>query len=249
MTGTLTVQVGQKPVEIPVSANVIEQDPDATRVLIVETPFCRFSTSNASIFEPWLKLVKDAKLDVSYLEMDPALPVLRDLDLSGFDVVLLGGTGIFSARDEDFEKLKPFVASGGRIIVTANYFFRGTVEAANRFVVPLGLKMTDTEPRGDNSLVELEESDIPRHKLTTGVRKLKFFRPSPVTVEDPKAGTILVETPLDPQQGLVAVARSGKGDVVVLGTSLWWNWIASEPESGADNARLLQNLLTKPVPE
>jgi hypothetical protein len=243
----LTVQVGEKNVEIPVTASVIEKAPDETRVLVVETPFSRFSTNAASHFDSWLKLVKSAKLDVSSLEVDPGLPVLRDQDLSNFDVILLGGTGIFCARDEDLDKLKTFIESGRRVIVTANYFFRGTVECANKLVVPLGLKMADTEPRGGNSLVELEESDIPRHKLTAGVRKLKFFRPSPVTVEDPTAGTILVETPFDPQQGLVAVARHGKGDVVVVGTSLWWNWIASEQEAGADNARLLQNLLARPA--
>jgi len=241
----LTVRVGAKEIVIPVSAEIIEKNPDATRVLVVETPISRFSTNDASHFDAWLKLVKSAKLDVSTLEVDHGLPVLRDLDLSNFDVILLGGTGIFSAKEEDLDKLKTFVESGGRVIVTANYFFRGTVEAANKFVVPLGLKMADTEPRNGNSLVELEESDIPRHKLTEGVRKAKFFRPSPVTVEDAASGAILVQTPFDPEQGLVAVACVGKGDVVVVGTSLWWRWIGSEEESGADNVRLLQNLLSK----
>ena len=129
--------------------------------------------------------------------------------------------------------------------MTADYFMRGTVEAANKFIVPLGLKMADTEPKNGNSQVELEDSDIPRHKLTEGVRKVKFFRPSPVAVEDSASGTILVQTPFDPELGLLALARFGKGDVVVLGTSLWWLWISSEGESGADNSRLLQNLLSK----
>jgi hypothetical protein len=242
----LSVRVGQKDVVIPVSAKIIEKDPHTTRVLVVETPISRFSTNDASHFDAWLKLVSAARLDVSTLEVDHGLPVLRDLDLLNFDVILLGGTGIFSAKEEDLHKLKTFVESGGRVIVTANYFFRGTVEAANKFIVPLGLKMADTEPKNGNSLVELEESDIPRHKLTEGVRKAKFFRPSPVTVEDSTSGTILLETPFDPEKGLVAVARFGKGEVVVVGTSLWWRWISSEEESGADNVRLLQNLLTSP---
>ena len=42
------------------------------------------------------------------------------------------------------------------------------------------------------------------------------------------------------------VIRDGKGEVIALGTSLWWNWIASDVERGADNALLLQNLLMKP---
>jgi len=241
----LTVQIGETNVAIPVTAEVIEKNPRATRVLVVETPFNRFSTNDASHFDAWLKLVTSAKLDVSSLEVDTGLPVLRELDLSNFDVILLGQAGIFSARDEDLDKLKTFIELGGRVVVTADYFLRGTVEAANKFIVPLGLKMADTEPKGENKLVELEQSDIPRHKLTEGVRKVNFFRPSPVTVEDSTSGTILVETPFDPEKGLVAVARCGKGDVVVLGTSLWWAWITSPPESRADNVRLLQNLLSK----
>jgi hypothetical protein len=56
-----------------------------------------------------------------------------------------------------------------------------------------------------------------------------------------------VESPFDTQQRLVAIARFGKGELVVPGTSLWWNWIASEQESGADNGRLQQNLLSMPA--
>jgi hypothetical protein len=55
-----------------------------------------------------------------------------------------------------------------------------------------------------------------------------------------------VEAPAYPDSGFLAVTRTDKGEVVVLGISLWWNWIASEPESGADNAKLLKNLLSKP---
>jgi hypothetical protein len=77
------------------------------------------------------------------------------------------------------------------------------------------------------------------------VRKLKFLRPSPVAVENFKSGKVLVETHADPQVGYVALANHGKGEIIVLGISLWWNWIASPQESGADNVRLLKNLLTK----
>jgi hypothetical protein len=120
------------------------------------------------------------------------------------------------------------------------------VDKANELVTPYDLKMANFEPPNIYGLIEVEGTDIPRHGLTEGVHKLKFFRPSPVSVENLKKGKILVETPVDPQMGFVAIAYFGKGEVVVLGTSLWWKWIASPQESGADNARLLKNLLTKP---
>jgi hypothetical protein len=78
------------------------------------------------------------------------------------------------------------------------------------------------------------------------IARQAFHRPSPVGVEDQKKGKILVTVPSDPDAGFVAVAQADRGQIVVLGTSMWWNWIASERESGADNAKLLQNLLSKP---
>lgn len=245
-TGKIKVQIGEIEVEVPVAASILEQQAGLSRVLIVETPFNRYSTSDASIFDAWLKLVKSAKLDVHYLEVDRALPVLRNLDLSNFDVVLLGGSGIYSAREGDFEKLKAFVNSGGRVIITANHFMMGSVAKANEFIVPFGLRMTDTEPEGLYPIFEIEDADIVQHKLTAGVGKLRFHRPSPVGVEDEKKGKILIAATPFPDAGFVAVAQADRGQVVVLGVSLWWNWIASEQESGADNARLLQNLLSKP---
>jgi len=69
-SGKIKVQVGEIEAEIPIAASVLEQEAKLSRVLIVETPFNRFSTSDASIFDAWLELVKTAKLDVSYLEVD-----------------------------------------------------------------------------------------------------------------------------------------------------------------------------------
>jgi len=122
----------------------------------------------------------------------------------------------------------------------------GSVARANEFVVPFGLKMTDTEPGGNYPVFEIEDGHIAKHKLTAGVGKLRFQRPSPVGVEDEKKGKILVAATPYPDAGFVALAAADRGQVVVMGVSLWWSWIASKDESDADNARLLQNLLTKP---
>lgn len=243
-SGIIKVQIGDVEVEVPVAANVLEQAAGFTKVLIVETPFNRFSTSDAAIFDPWLEVVKSAKLDVHYLEVDRSRPVLRDLDLSKFDVILLADTGLFFARDGDFAKLREFAAAGGRVIVAANHFMRGSVEKTNEFVVPLGLKMTDVEPDGA-AVWQVEGEQIATHKLTDGVKTLKFHRPSPVAVEDEKRGKILVAAPPYPDAGFVAVTDVDRGQVVVLGVSLWWNWIASENEAGADNAKLLGKLLRR----
>jgi hypothetical protein len=243
-SGKIKVQIGEIEIEVPVAASILEPQAGLSRVLIVESPFNRFSTSDSSIFDNWLNLVKSAKLDVHYLEADGARPVLRNLNLSIFDVVLLADTGLHFAREADFAKLKDFVAGGGRVVIAANHFMSGSVAKANEFVVPFGLKMTDTEPQGASNVFEVEGEEILRHRLTAGVDILRFHRPSPVAVQDKKKGKILVAAPAYPDAGIVAVADAAKGQVVVLGISLWWNWIASKDEAGADNARLLRNLLT-----
>ncbi|MBI3861128.1 MAG: hypothetical protein HY290_04450 [Planctomycetia bacterium] len=245
-SGKIKVQIGEIEVEVPVAASILEQEAGLSGVLVVETPFQRFSTSDSSIFDPWLEVVKSAKLDVSYLEVDGARPVLRDLDLEKFDVVLLAGTGLHYAGEGDREKLNKFVAGGGRVVIAANHFMSGSVAKANEFIVPFGLKMTDVEPRGGYPVFEVEGDEILKHKLTAGVGTLRFQRPSPVAVEDEKKGKILVAAPPFQDAGFVAVAEAERGQVVVMGVSLWWNWIASKDEAGADNARLLRNLLTMP---
>jgi hypothetical protein len=242
--GKLKVSIGDQDVEVPVDVKILDQEPDLRRVLVVETPFHRFSTGDATLFEPWLELVKSARLDVHYLEVDHGRPVLRDLDLSKFDVVLLAGDGLMSARENDFERLRTFVSDGGRVILAANHFFVGTVEKANEFLASFGLRMSDVETPGIN-LYQVDGEEIAEDPLTAGVESLRFFRPSPVAVEDQDKGKVLVGAPPYPDEGFVAVANAESGQVVALGMSLWWNWIASPQEAESDNAKLLKNLLSK----
>jgi hypothetical protein len=238
---TIEVKVGPTQVAVPVAGEVLEAKPGLRRILIAETPFQRFSTADSSHFEPWLKLVESAGLNANYLEVDRESPVLRDVDLSRFDVVLLAGTGVIYAQESDYQKLKTFVYRGGRLIVTANCFFRNTVEKANEFVTHYGLRMNDD----DSNLVDVDAAGIVSHPLTKDVRALRFHRASPVVVEAPDRARILVQVPSMPAAGYVAVARAGKGEVVVLGESLWWSWMSSQLTDGADNEVLLKNLLVE----
>jgi hypothetical protein len=117
------------------------------------------------------------------------------------------------------------------------------VKAANGLLDPYGLRMTDVEPGG------LAGIQVPRPEadpLTQGVGPLRFFRPSPARVIDAKKGKLLVAAPPYPGEGFAAVARVGEGEVVALGQSMWWHWISTDQSQGADNAKLLQQLLTRP---
>ncbi len=242
--GFLEVRLGEEHFVVPVTADVRAPEPDQARVLVLESPFSRFSTDDATLFNPWLELVKSTNIDVHYFHVDRSDSVLRETKLSEFDVVLLSGEALIFARPLDFTRLTRFMEDGGRVIVAANHFMMGSVGKANELLEPNGLRMEDVEPR--ESQVDIDESGIADDPLTAKVKSVKVFRPSPIAVTDEDAARILVACPPFPEKGFVAVAKVGNGELVVLGASLWWNWIASEQEKGADNAALLKNLLTEP---
>ena len=91
---------------------------------------------------------------------------------------------------------------------------------------------------------EVKGDGLRADPLTDGVRSLNFFRPSPIAVQG--KATILAAAEPYPGQGFAAVARAGNSEVAIVGQSLWWSWITPDRSKGADNARLLQNLLTRP---
>jgi hypothetical protein len=243
-SGELRVELGREQVAIPVGVTVRPQMPHLTRLLVVETPYSRFSTRNADDFATWRDLVEGAHLDVHYLEGRPGAYGLRAIDLAKFDVVLLGMEGLIYLRDSDIGRLELFTERGGRTIVAANRFFRGTVSKANELLVPYGLRMIDTEPT-DRPEFALGAAEIADDPLTQGVKTLYFHRPSPVAVTDSHKGKILVAAPAYPGEGFVAVARAGEGEVVTVGESLWWSWLSQGKAKGSDNATLLRNLLEK----
>ena len=240
--GTIRVEVGSQKTTIPIKVNVLVPDASAKRMLIVSSPFNCSSTDNAAAFEPWLGLVESAKLDPDYLEVLQNQPVLRQLDLSKYGVILVGEYGLLRLHDSDVAKLKQFVNDGGRLLVCANRYFQGTVDKANEVLVPTGLRMTDSEPSGTKPF-ELVGSDIIRDPLTKSVRRVKCFRPSPIVVTDKSRGRILVNAPPYPGAGYVAAGRQGKGQVIALGQSLWWSWIGDVKYSDCDNRQLLLNLV------
>lgn len=243
-SGELRVALGREQVAVPVGVWIRPQMARLTRLLVVQTPFHRFSTGDADFFAIWKDLVEGAHLDVHYLDARPGRPVLRDIDLAKFDVVLLGMAGLTDLTDSNIDRLKRFTEQGGRTIVAANYFFRGTVAKANQLLVPYGLEMTDAESR-DQHEFNLGAGEIATDPLTHGVKTLYVHRPSPVALTKAENAKILVAAPPYPGKGFIAAARAGRGEVVALGESLWWLWLSQGKAKGANNATMLRNILEK----
>lgn len=243
-SGELRVEMGREKVAIPIAATVRPQMPRMTRLLVAQTPFTRFSTGNARLFDPWLQVIGDGHFDVHYLDPRPGMPVLGKVNLEKIDVVLLGQGGLLHLDDSEIKLLRGFVERGGRAVVAANYFYRGTVAKANELLKPSGLQMRDTEPSDRHEFL-LRGDEIANDPLTTGLRSVYFWRPSPVAVTDPKRGKVLVSAPGYPGDGFVAVGHSGRGEVIALGDSLWWSWLGRDKAKGSQNVLLMRDLLMK----
>ena len=226
--------------------------PVALKMLVVESPFTAFSTGDPSWFKDWTDLVSEAGWDVSYLTVAAGKPLFRDLDLSKFDVVLLAPDG----RTEDaadVKRVRALVEGGGRLVVSAQRAHGGSVGAANKVIEDYGLKMLPEEaPIGRDRLIPdavLDETALAPEVVKAGIKSARFFRASPVVVTDAGRARVLVKAAGvgGPEDGFIAAARAGKGDVVVLGQSLWWSWISADQARRTDNARLLRLLLTPGV--
>lgn len=249
LKGEVTVSLGQSKAKLAVSATVKPRRPGLSRLLVVETPFERYTTHDGQAFKVWTDLVSDASVDPSYLLVTRGKPVIRDLDLSKFDGVLLASTGLTELSPADVKKVRAFAEAGGSVVVAANHFFRGTVKGANKVLTGYGLEIRDEEAQGMGQHdVTLKKDDLDAEVVKAGVASARFFRASPVAVTDRKAARVVANASGTGQMGdgFVVIGKAGKGKVMALGESLWWNWISEEQSAGTDNAKLLRWLLAPP---
>ncbi|HEY8502949.1 MAG TPA: DUF4350 domain-containing protein [Gemmataceae bacterium] len=248
-SGEVAVTLGKTKARVPVTATVRPRRAGLIRLLIAETPFERYSTDDGELFRAWTDLVKGAPVDVSYLLVTRGKPVLRDLDLGKYDCVFLGETGLVNLTPGDLKRVRAFAEEGGRVVVAADAFMVGTVPEANKVLAGYGLQMRDEEARGMGlNNVTVGKEDLDPEVVKAGVKSVHFFRASPVAVEPGKGARVLARAvgAGKPGDAFVAMAPAGKGEVIAIGQSLWWNWIGGERGARADNARLLRWLL---VPE
>jgi len=250
-SGDVTVTLGQVAARVPVSVTVQARRPGLRRILIAETPFAKWSTGNGKVFEAWTELVEDSPLDVNYLLVNRVKPVLRDLNLEDFDCVFLAPGALVFATAEDVKRTREYAEKGGRVIVAANAFAIDSVKQANGVLAGYGLEMRNEEGHGPtgSSNVILDNEHVDAQLMQAGLKSLHFFRASPTAVTDQKKARVLVKAvgAGRPGDGFVVSAKAGKGEVIALGQSLWWNWISKQQAQGADNAKLLRWLLAPPT--
>ncbi len=255
-TGKVKARLADQEVSVPVVASVRPREAGTTKVLVISYGFGSHSR-NADSNRPWFDLVREAKLDVSYIESPlfgeyhggppapdgvPALPE----ELARYDVILVADGGTAGLTGNASFLLKQFAQSGRRVIVTASPATVDSVLHANRILEPLGMHMVDEDvDLGSPGYPKIEATTFEADALLHGVKKLTTFRPAAITIQNPKAAKILAQIP-GTRDGFVAVARQRNGELVAIGLVDLAAWIG-ERGQGTDNARFLKNLLTTKV--
>lgn len=248
--GDFEVTLGATKFKIPVSAKVKDRKAGKVRLLVAETPFHGTATSDGGMFKEWTDLVDSVALDVSYLLTHNGKSVLRDLDLSKYDCLFLPASALVFLTDADVKKARAFAEKGGRVVVAANSFMVGSVKQANKVLDGYGLEMQDIESNDWKKMgVTLGRDELAPKLRNTGVKSLEFFRASPIMVTDKAKAQVLARAVGVGKEGdgFVASAKVGKGEVIAIGQSLWWNWIHKERAKESDNARFLRWLLAPPT--
>jgi RNA polymerase sigma factor (sigma-70 family) len=254
-TGDIIARLGDQEASVPVVASVVAPEAGQTRVLVISCGF--FSSSHrADDNRPWFDLVREAKLDVSYMESlsvphQSGPPVGGDRlplphELAQFEVILLADGGSVFLDSGTSRMIVQLADSGKRVILMASPGITETILQANRILDPLGMQMVDQEIEGpEPGHFRIESANLEADRLMVGVTKLTTFRPARIKISDPKKAKMLAYFP-GSRDGFVAVSRHGKGEVVAIGLVNLERWI-SETGQGVDNARLLKNLLTMKV--
>ena len=254
-TGNVKARLGDQEASVPVVASVAAREAGRTRVLVISSRFGSYA-DRADYYRPWLDLVRDAKLDVSYMESGNVphgngppvtgnLPPLPE-ELTRYDVILLADGGVVDLDVNTSAMIAQFASSGKRVILTASPALGEAVLHANRILDPLGMQMVDRDLEGpEPGYPRIETAKLEADELLEGVTKLTTFRPAPIQIRDPQKAKMLAYFP-GSRDGFLAVSRQGKGEVVAIGLVGLPAWLGQHG-GGADNARLLKNLLTTKV--
>lgn len=250
LKGEIVMTAGETKAKVPVSAAVKARKPGAPRVLFLGTPFHAHSADEGSFFKGWTGVVDAAGLDASYALVRHEQSTVRDIDLSKFDTVLVSADALVYQNEEDVKRLRAFAEKGGRLVLTANAFYVGSVKGANAILGGYGLEMKDVEERsgGRAKGVVVKKEHLDADLVKAGIEKANFFRASPVKAEKAKGGRILVGTPEFDQAdfGYIGTTKAGKGEVVAMGESVWWAWVNEKWAKESDNAKVLGYLLAPP---
>ncbi len=154
-TGHVKARLGDQEISVPVVASIAAPEAGRPKVLVISSGFGSYS-DRSDYYRPWFDLVREAKLDVSYME-SPNIPIgtgppvagesvspLPD-ELARYDMILVADGGIVDPNVNTSLALMQFATSGKRVILTASPALGDSVLHANRILDSLGMHMVDQD--------------------------------------------------------------------------------------------------------
>lgn len=242
--GEFFLTLGKSQAKLPISVTVKAQQPGLTRVLVVHSPFQTGNSPDPDFFRPWTDLASKYQLDVSLLVDNQSPFIFRDLDLTKFDTVLVSGEALVGAKKGDWKSANDFVKKGGRLVLETSNFWTGNVENINLFLEEKGMRVRLDETESRKPLL-LAKSHLAPILATNGISSLRFIRVTPIEVTDPSKSHVLVQANSvgEKGDGLIVRTQLGKGEMLVTGQPLWWNWIGPQWAKDSDNAKMLAWML------
>ncbi len=182
----------------------------------------------------------DVPINLKYLmrELDLSIAAQHRMpeDLDPFQCVVLTGGGLQSLVDGAKDRCFQYLERGGTIIILANQFTRNSVMWANHITEPYGIYIEDRE-YGE---VLCGEPHMAADTLTHRVRRLRFFRPSPLAISPPAKA--LVQNPKSPTEAFVACSRAA-GNLLVISISMLEDLICTNWPF--DNGQLFANAISQ----
>lgn len=234
-SGTLIIETTAGDINVDVKITIRSTPVPTAKMLVVDTPFDRYSTSTPETFKTMTDVMDSGLVNVSYVSTenlgDHNLSVMNFED---YDVVLLAQGGL-SYVQANVDYLKDYVNNGGCLIVCADSFWSTSIENANLILNDFDLSIRDEE-YGYEVLI----TDFAHHPITSGVSQLRLLRPSPVEALSTEV-TILAHPSGAPENEGVLAVSGQKGKIMALGNSLWWysflNW-----GKDYDNTKIFLNI-------
>jgi len=229
--GEVEVTMKRRRATFPVRVTVREKPPDTPELLVASSPFESYATEHGAQFEATTDLMASLRVRVNYLQNLPS-------QLDPYRVVLLADSTLVKVNADEISRLRSFVEKGGRLILACNAFMSRSVPRANEILAGYGMEVVD-----DDFGRYVTVTNFAPHRMTHGVQRVEFHRPSLIQITDSSNAKALALAP-DGKGGFVAVSglKTG-GEIVVLTSSLWWHWLHTF-KTNSDNAQLMQNILT-----
>ena len=224
---TLRGKVDHRRATLPIQFTVQER-PGFPRALVI-SPFTGDSTEHGTDFNTVVSILSSIPAQVDYVRELPQ-------SLEAYSLVLIAEGELAKLSAAEATEVRNVMLRGGRVILHCNYFFRGTVDGANRVAEEFGLSVADVDEAGKRQC-----ANIASDPLTENVKKVWLHRASPIRVKLDSAKPLVFGSEGNCYAG-VARPITG-GELIVLTQSLWWSW-AHEFSSNSDNAILFRNFLT-----